>query len=197
MAMAGTTYPVQIDLDSPLEITRWRVFQGILAVPHIIVMYGLLIAYFLAQVAAWFVILFTGKMPEGIFNFMVMVQRYQWRVATYTTFMREPYPPFDFTTSPTDPGGDPATLSAQYPEKWSRLLLFVRFFMAIPHFIALIVMGIGAYIAIVIGFFAVLFTGKWPEGLRNYVLGVMRWGYRVSAFIGLLTDVYPPFSTAP
>ncbi|HEX3794498.1 MAG TPA: DUF4389 domain-containing protein [Acidimicrobiales bacterium] len=64
----------------------------------------------------------------------------------------------------------------------------------IPHFIVLLVLGIGAYVVIFISFFAVLITGSWPEGMRNYVVGVMRWGMRVAAYMYLMTDVYPPFS---
>jgi hypothetical protein len=198
MAMAASTYPVQLDLDAPLKVANWRpIVHYFMAIPHIIVMYGLLIASFFVSVGAWFSILFTGKMSPGMFNFLVMTRRYQWRVTTFMYFMREPYPAFDFTSSATDPGGDPAHLAMEYPGEQSRLLLFIRGIMAIPHFIALIFLGIGMAVSVLIAFFAVLFTGKWPQGLRDFVVGVNRWATRLGAYVGLLTDVYPPFSLEP
>ena len=88
----------------------------------------------------------------------------------------------------------PVRLEVEYPERLSRLLIFVKWLLAIPHFIALTLLGIGAFVAAIIGWFAVLFTGRWPEGLFNYIVGVMRWGARVGAYIYLLTDRYPPFT---
>jgi hypothetical protein len=93
-----------------------------------------------------------------------------------------------------DPGTDPARLSVQYPDHLSRVMIFFKGILLIPHFLALIVLGIGAYIAGAIAFFAVIFTGKWPQGLRDYVVNVVRWGFRVQAYMLLMTDVYPPFS---
>jgi hypothetical protein len=90
----------------------------------------------------------------------------------------------------------PVRLEIEYPDHMSRLLIFVKWVLVIPHYLCLIVLGIGAYFGYVISWFAVLITGSYPEGLFNYMVGVMRWGARVSAYQFLLTDRYPPFSLA-
>ena len=121
--------------------------------------------------------------------------RYQWRVGTFILFMREPYPAFGLPSGPGDPGDDPAMFSIVRPERLSRGLIFIKWLLILPVVIVLFVLGIGAYVALVIAFFAVLFTGKWPEGLRSYVIGVARLGARLNAYHYLMTDVYPGFST--
>jgi hypothetical protein len=88
----------------------------------------------------------------------------------------------------------PVRLEVDYPDSLSRLLIFVKWLLAIPHFIALIFLAIGAYIVLLISWFAVLITGSYPEGMFNYMVGVIRWSTRVQAYVFLMTDVYPPFS---
>jgi len=192
---SASAYPVQLDLEAPLQIARWRpLVHWILAIPHLAVLYVL---SGVLGVVAWFAILFTGTIPEGLFDFMVTVLRYQWRTYSYVGFMRESYPPFDFTASNLDTGIDPARLSIAYPEQLSRGLIFVKWLLVIPHFIALCFIGIGALFVAIAGFFAVLFTGHWPEGVRKFLVGTMRWSIRVSAYFYLMTDQYPPFSLDP
>jgi hypothetical protein len=124
-----------------------------------------------------------------------MVLRYQWRVGSYVSFLHDQYPPFTFDAVDDDPGGSPAVLSITQPaEPMSRFLPLVKWFLAIPHYVALFFVGIAASVAMLIAFFAVLFTGKFPEGLQRFVIGVQRWSMRLSAYVSLLTDVYPPFS---
>jgi hypothetical protein len=79
-------------------------------------------------------------------------------------------------------------------EEYNRFLPLVKWLLAFPHYIALIFVGIGALVAILISFFAVLITGRYPRGLHDFVVGVHRWGFRVGAYVYLLTDRYPPFS---
>lgn len=190
-----SAYPLQLDLDAPLEVARWRpLVHWILVIPHFVVLYILQLVLEVLVIVSWFAILFTASIPRGIFDFMATILRYQWRVYSYMAFMREPYPPFDFSSSNVDPGTDPARLSIEYPERLSRGLIFVKWLLAIPHFIALFFVGIGAFFVGIAGFFAVLFTGRWPEGMRTFVIGTMRWSVRVTAYIYLMTDVYPPFS---
>lgn len=191
------TYPVQMDLNAPLEIARWRVIQGILAIPHFFVILVLGIVYNVLTFVSVFTVIFTGNVPRGIFDFRVAFLRYVWRVQSYYLFMREEYPPFDWTSASEDPGGDPAWLSIAYPEKMSRILWLVKGILAIPHIIVIILMVISMYVVIPISFLVVLFTGKWPEGLRKYVIGFARWITRVQAYTGFMTDVYPPFSLEP
>ena len=188
-------FPLQLDLDAPEEIARWRpLVQWLLAIPHFIVLFALGIVESIVWILSFFAILFTGNMPESFFGFIVMTHRYQWRVITYAYFMRESYPPFEFPMSAADPGMDPAHLSVEPASKLNRGLIFVKWLLAFPHYIVLIVLGIGVYVVAIIGFFAVLITGRWPESLRNFIIGVSRWGNRVSLYVYLITDTYPPFS---
>ncbi len=90
----------------------------------------------------------------------------------------------------------PARLEIDYPPQLSRLLIFVKWLLALPHYIALFFLGIGAYVVWIVSFFAVLITGRYPEGMFDYMVGVVRWAHRVGAYISLVTDVYPPFSLA-
>ncbi len=90
----------------------------------------------------------------------------------------------------------PLTLDVEYPASLSRLLIFVKWLLVIPHFLVLMVLGIGVYITLLISWFAVLITGRYPQGLFNFMVGAQRWGARVSAYLFLLTDRYPPFSMA-
>jgi Domain of unknown function (DUF4389) len=103
-----------------------------------------------------------------------------------------PEPPL---VPPADPGLEhPVRVEAERQEEYARFLPLVKWLLAIPHYIALAVLGIGAFFVIIISFFAVLITGRYPEGLWNYMVGVFRWGLRVGAYVFLLTDRYPPFS---
>jgi hypothetical protein len=195
---SASAYPVQLDLESPLEVARWRpLVHWFLAIPHFIVVQVLGYVQIVLVFIAWFAILFTGNIPKGMFDFMAMIFRYQWRTNTYAFFMREQYPPFSFTAQNVDPGDDPARLSVDYPERLSRLLIFVKWLLVIPHMIALLFVFIAGMFAGIASFFAVLFTGRWPEGLRTFMIGITRWSIRVSAYMLLMTDVYPPFSLEP
>jgi len=186
---------VTLELEAPLEVARWRpLVHWLLAVPHYVVLYFLRIVSGALTVLSFFTILFTGQIPEAIFDFLVMILRYQWRVSSYVGFLREPYAPFEFTLATVDPGTDPARLSIERPERLSRVLIFFKWFLAIPHYIVLIFVGIAAVFAWLAAFVVVLVTGRWPDGLRRFVVGVSRWITRVYAYVGLLTDEYPPFS---
>jgi hypothetical protein len=188
--------PVQLALDAPLTVARWRVIGNlILAIPHFVILLVLSLVLNVVTIIAWFAILFTGNYPQGLFDFSAGILRYQWRVLTFYFFMREPYPAFGVPTGPGDPGDDPAKLFIARPERLSRGLIFIKWLLLIPVAVVLIILGIGAYVALIIAFFAVLFTGKWPEGLRNYVIGVFRLGMRLNVYHYLMSDVYPGFST--
>ena len=92
-----------------------------------------------------------------------------------------------------DPGDDPATLRLEDPGALSRWKIFLKWLFAIPHFIVLLFLAIAASVVLLIAWFAVIITGRWPEGLRTFYIGYYRWLYRVLAYVYLLTDVYPPF----
>jgi hypothetical protein len=194
--MANGSYPARLGIEAPLEVKNWRpLVNWFLAIPHYLVLYALRILRGVLTIIIFFTVLFTKRIPESLFNMVVMTRRYGWRVTTYVLWMRESYPPFSFTASPEDDGIDPAWLSVEYPQELNRWLVLVKWWLlAIPHYIVLIFMGIGAFFVAIVAFFAVLFTGKYPEGLRSFLLGYSRWSFRVYAYAGLLRDEYPPFS---
>jgi hypothetical protein len=88
----------------------------------------------------------------------------------------------------------PVRLDVVYPDSLSRLLILVKWLLAIPHFIALLFLGIGASVVLIVSWFAVIITGSYPEGMFNYMVGVLRWSTRVQAYVFLMTDAYPPFT---
>jgi hypothetical protein len=191
----GAAYPVSLSFERGYDVPRWLpLVSWLLVIPHMFVMYALSVAYGVVQLICFFTILFTKSIPDGLFNFQVMVLRYQWRVTTYSTFMRNEYPPFEFPNEATDPTDDPARLSITRPAEYKRFMPLIKWLLAIPHLFVLLARGIAAAFVILISFFAVLFTGRWPQGMRDFVVGVMRWSYRVNAYVGLLVDEYPPFT---
>ncbi len=103
-----SAYPATFTFDPPEKIANWRpLVQWLLAIPHFVILYVLRIVSNVVGVISWFVILFTGELPEGLANVQAMYFRYSMRVSTYVAFMREEYPPFGFSTTPNDPGDDP------------------------------------------------------------------------------------------
>src|SRR5689334_6510287 len=88
----------------------------------------------------------------------------------------------------------PVRLEISYPQELNRWLPLVKWLLAIPHFVVLFFVGFGAFFVAIWAFFAVLFTGRYPRGAFDYLVGTYRWGSRVLAYVHLLTDAYPPFS---
>jgi len=137
--------------------------------------------------AIWIAIVFRGYIPRWLFNFLVALMRFQVRVYSYFALLTDTYPPFE--------GDYPIRLEVPYPERIARWkVLFWKFFTAIPHFVILLFLLIGAVFSVIIGWFAILITGRFPKGLHGYVAGVTRWGTRLQAYFLSLTDEYPPFS---
>ena len=159
-------------------------------------MYGLRILSEVISIVSWFVILFTGALPEGLANLQVMYMRYSTRTSLFAAFLKEEYPPFTFSTTPADPGDDARVRVEITPQltNRNRLTTAFRIILVIPHVIVLLFLFLAAAVSVLIAFFAVLFTGHWPPGLRDFVVNVMRWGLRVQAYFLLLTDEYPPFA---
>lgn len=188
-----TAYPVTLGYDRGVQVENWRsLVNWLLAVPHWIVLYALGIVQQVLWFLSFFTVLFTRKNP--FVNVQAMIYRYQWRVWSFVLFMRNEYPPFEFTPSSPDPHTDVASVDVEEPGEMNRWLVLVKWLLVIPHLIVLAVLAIAVVVVVVVAFFAVLFTGKWPDGLRNFVIGFTRWVTRVNAYQMFLTDRYPPFS---
>ena len=203
MENMGTTagplggYPATFEVDAPERIDNWRpLVQWLLAIPHFLILYVLGIVSEVVGIISWFFILITGKLPEGLATLQCLYIRYNNRAWSYAGFLREEYPPFVFETVAGDPGTYPPVRTSFVPEleNRNRLTVAFRIILVIPHVIVLAVLGLAAFVAVVIALFAVLFTGRWPDGLRTFVVGVISWATRFNAYFLLLTDEYPPFS---
>jgi hypothetical protein len=141
---------------------------------------------------AWFAILFTSRYPKGMFDFVVGINRWQNNVDAYVLLLRDEYPPFSLSA-----GQNPVTFDIEYPERLSRLLIFVKWLLIIPHLIVVLFLVIVYGITLVIAWFAILFTGRYPKGMFDFAVGLLRWGVRMNAYYMLMRDEYPPFSLAP
>ena len=210
-----TVHPVRLDaaIDTPLSPWLWLV-KWLLAIPHFIVLVFLWIAFAVLTFIAGVAVLFTGRYPKGIFDFNVGVMRWTWRVIFYAAsggLGTDRYPPFSTGTEPDYP----ATLDVAYPTELSRGLVLVKWWLlAIPHYLVLAfivgggvgwwwgdgwgaggamwsggLVGLLVFIAAVI----LLFTGRYPQPLFDLIIGLNRWAFRVFAYVGLMTDHYPPF----
>ncbi len=183
-------YPLRYDVEYPEELSRWLIFvKWLLAIPQQIVLWALGMASGVIGFIAWFAILFTKRYPRGLFDFVVNVNRWSANVGAYTGLLRDEYPPFSW-----EPGQYAVTYEVDYPEELNRWLIFVKWFLAIPHYIVLLFLFIAAAVVGFIAWFAILFTKRYPRGLFDFVVGVNRWNLRVNAYTSLLRDEYPPFS---
>ncbi|MEU3645256.1 DUF4389 domain-containing protein [Lentzea sp. NPDC034063] len=207
----STGYPVRVHARLDPELSRWLwLVKWILAIPHYLVLAFLWLGFAIATVVAFFAILFTGRYPRALFDFNVGVLRWTWRVACYTygALSTDRYPPFSLRPEPDYP----ATLYIAYPEQLSRGLVLVKWWLlAIPHYLVVgFFLGGGGYagshagetgyhsgglvgLLVLFAGVALLFAGKYPKGLFDLVLGMNRWALRLAAYVGLMTDAYPPF----
>jgi hypothetical protein len=140
--------------------------------------------------ATMLMILFRQKYPRWWFDFARELTRFEYRVGAYLALLTDKYPSTDEEQS--------VHLEVDYPDverDLNRWLPLVKWLLAIPHYIVLVVLTMLAIVAILIAWFPILFTGRYPRGLFNFVVGVGRWSLRVQAYAFLLvTDRYPPFS---
>ena len=211
----GDAYPLRIEGALDPDVGRWLwLVKWLLAIPHVIVLVFLWLAFAVLTVVAFFAILFTGRYPRGMFDFNVGVLRWTWRVGfySYAALGTDRYPPFTLEHVPEYP----ATLEVDYPERLSRGLVLVKWWLlAIPHYLIVgILVGSGSYAAsksddwggwwvgsggglvgllVLIAGVALLFTTRYPTGVFGLVLGLDRWVARVTAFAALMTDRYAPF----
>ena len=157
-------YPVDLHLETPDRIANWRpLVHWLLAIPHLLLANALSNVGPVVAVISWFAIVFTGRLPEGLARFQCLVIRYQARAYSYALWMREPYPAFDFSMAFDDPGGDPlrVDLRPQLTDR-NRLTVGLRLLWIIPIALFFALVALVAAVIVFLGFFAVLFTGRWP-----------------------------------
>jgi hypothetical protein len=192
VATAAADYPARFDVEYPERLSRWKIFvKWLLAIPHFIIVYLLQIVGSVMVFIAFFAILFTKKWPRGMFDFMVQIQRWSLNTVVYAlTLQRDEYPPFS-----GDAGEYPVRLEVDYDDNLSRWQIFFKWWLfVLPHVFILFFLIIAAFVVVVIAFFAILFTGRYPRGMFDFVTGVLRWTVRVNAYgQWLMTDRYPPF----
>jgi hypothetical protein len=183
------SYPVRLDVEYPEHLSRWLIFvKWILAIPHLIILYFLRLLFNIITLVTVFAILFTRKYPRDLFTYAVGVRRWESNVRAYMSFMRDEYPPFSW-----DPGRYPVRFEVDYPEQLNRWLPLVKWLLAVPHYVVLLLLGVAWVLVLFIVFFAILFTGRYPRGLFDFGVGVHRWQERVTMYVCLATDEYPPF----
>jgi hypothetical protein len=203
--------PVRLQgrIDTPLSRGLW-LLKWLLAVPHLVVLAVLWLALAVTTVVSGFAILFTGRYPRPLFDYAVGVLRWSWRVGFYafSALGTDRYPPFTLGAAPDYP----ATLEIDYPERLSRGLVTVKWWLlALPHYVILGLLAGGAAttgdrwwgsasagggllaVLVVIAAVILLFTARYPQGLFDLLMGINRWVFRVVAYAGLLRDDYPPF----
>jgi len=190
MATEASTYPLRFDVEYPERLSRLLIFfKWLLAIPHFLILYALSAVVSIITFIAFFAILFTKRYPQGLFDFVVNIYRWQANVGAYIFLLRDEYPPFSW-----DAGKYPVTFEVDYPEQLSRWLIFVKWLLVIPNLIVFLLVLIVAYVVETIAWFAILFTGGIPRGLFNFLVGAARWSFRLNAYTNLLRDDYPPFS---
>jgi len=208
------TYPVHVegDLSEPLSRWLWLV-KWAMAIPHFIVLAFLWIAFSVVTVIAFFAILITGRYPRALFDFNVGVLRWTWRVGffSYQALGTDRYPAFSLADDPDYP----ARLDIEYPASLSRGLVLVKWWLlAIPQYVIVAIFTGGGWtrwsgaggdeytaaasgglisLLVFISAIVLLFTGRLPRPIFDFVMGMNRWVWRVVAYAALMTDRYPPF----
>jgi hypothetical protein len=190
------TYPVQLDLSIDSRIARWRpLVQWLLAIPHLAVSSVLTSLRQLLTLVSFVTVLFTKRIPRQVFDAIAMTYRYEWRSTSYALFLHDEYPPFDFQPGADDDHEAPhTTVTFTYPAEMSRWRPLYKWLLAVPHYVVMFGLCVASVFVITFGLGAVVMTGSYPARARNFLVGVYRYGLRVQAYVGLLTDEYPPFS---
>ena len=186
-------YPVTYAADNPGDgrnrLTTF--FRGIVAIPWLIVaaLYG--IGAFFAIIVAWFALVFTGSYPEGLYNFVAGYVRFNTRVNAFIYLATDEWPPFNGDTNESYP----VRVGVPPPKpEYSRLKAGFRLIVGIPVILLAYVQSLIALVIALIGWFAILFTGKLSEGLFDPLRSALAYNARATAYFALLTEDYPPFS---
>jgi hypothetical protein len=201
-AQAAQPYPLTFSVDYPdRELNRVTTgFRLILAIPLLLLLaaigpslgssHPVALLLFLPVLA---LLVLRQKYPRWWFDFNVQLYRLGSRIYSYLFLLRDEYPSVDEEQA--------VHVEITYPDAkndLNRWLPLVKWFLAIPHYIVLIFLNIAAVVVVIIAWFAILFTGRYPRGMFDFVVGVLRWELRVAAYaFVLVTDRYPPFTLAP
>ena len=206
--MSKTPYPATLDIDYSDKSDRLTAAFRIIHIIPIFIILGLVsggesIDEERTKAVKWgiesggiliiptmLMILFRQKYPKWWYNFNVELTKFATRVGAYFFLLRDEYPSTDEEQA--------VHITLKYPNVKKDLVNWmplVKWFLAIPHIFVLCFLWIGSIIAVIIAWFAILFTGTHPKGIHEYIVGVMRWTLRVEAYaLLLITDEYPPFS---
>jgi Domain of unknown function (DUF4389) len=203
MATTPNLYAARLNVDYPQQLDRVSTLLRLVWIVPIGIIFGLVSAEHSQEIARnsgtisgglWLatvlMIVFRLRYPRWWFDFARELTRFGARVGAYLTLLTDRYPSTEEEQS--------VHLDIEYPDtqrELNRWLPLVKWFLAIPHYIVLFFLGIGALVAVIVAWFAILFTGRYPKALFDFVVGVGRWNLRVAAYAFLLvTDEYPPFS---
>ena len=186
-------------LDSPYEVARWRpLVNWFLVIPHTVIVAVLGYVALVVIFFYWWALLFTGRLNPGMYGFLAMLERYNVRAEAFLLGFSASYPPFSFKTGPDDDNESPAvTLNLPTPQASTPRRNLFNWVLAIPHYVFMWILGIGAYVVLVLGWFAVLILGRWPRGMRDFLVRLNNYYYRVWAYIAMVETSYPKFSLNP
>jgi hypothetical protein len=188
---AAEEYPVHADVEHQAEYSRFMpLVKWLLLIPHYLVLILLAIGAVFAIIISFFAVIITRRYPRGLFDYVLGVSRWIWRVQAYLFLMVDPYPPFTLQDDPNYP----ARLDIEYPEegvaRWRPPFAWI---LAIPYLIISSILFQLAQILAFFAFFTILFTKKYPEGMFKIALVGLRWQVRGNAYAYWLTTKYPPF----
>ena len=188
MVAAPRPYAARLDIDYPEQLDRLTTLLRLIwIIPMLILLYAL---GSISGVATALMIVFRRRYPRWWFDFARELVRFETRIGAYFALLTDQYP------STVDEQS--VHLEVDYPDveaDLNRWLPLVKWLLAIPHYVVLVVLAIIVLFAVIIAWFAILFTGRYPRGLFDFVVGFGRWALRVQAYAFLLvTDRYPPFS---
>ena len=214
--MDSQTYPAQLQIDAQERLGRAStIFRIILIIPIALLLNFLVSGGesttvvvnrsgdVVSQATSWgtgivgtlffvtlLMILFRKRYPRWWFDFNLALHRFITRVAAYLFLLTDKYPSTEDEQN--------VHLDLKYPDAQTELMRgmpLVKWLLAIPHYIVLFFLWIAAYVVIVLSWFAIIFTGRYPKAFFDFVVGVMRWSWRVQSYAFILaTDKYPPFS---
>jgi uncharacterized protein DUF4389 len=177
-----------VEFDHPERSSRLLIFvRGILAIPHIILMYLATIVLLFVLVFSWFAVLFTGRYPKGLWGFTIGYERYRLRISSYLILLTDKYPPFSFD----DDADYPVRLHIEHPHRIHRWRALFSSFVALPAFLVSYVWTFAAIILTLVVWFVILITGRYPESLFEFNTGAVRLTTTTALYSLFASTKYP------